>query len=93
MDIVVVKSIVSGLMILFITAIALYTIRIIKGPTIPDMVLAVDALAYDMAVMIIALSFLFNTPYLAVASLPLVLWAYILDMYVAKYLERKSIGD
>jgi len=32
---------------LYIMAVVLYTIRLIRGPTIPDMVLAVDCLAYD----------------------------------------------
>lgn len=93
MDIVLVKMVISWLIGLFITATILYVIRILRGPTIPDMVLAVDALAYDLAVMIIALAFLLDSAYLAVAALPLVLWAYILDMYVAKYLEKRGIGD
>jgi len=93
MDIMIVKTVVSGIVGLFIVAAILYVIRVLKGPTIPDMVLAIDTLSYDLAVLIIALTLLLGTAYLAVAALPLVLWAYILDMYVAKYLERKSLGD
>ena len=93
MDLILVRTVIVGLIGIFILAAILYVIRVIKGPSVPDMVLAVDALAYDLAVMIVALAFLLNTPYLAVAALPLVLWAYILDIYVAKYLERRSIGD
>ncbi len=93
MDPVMIRNLLAGLTGVFMLAIILYSIRIIKGPTIPDMVLAVDALSYDLAVLIVVLAILFDTVYLAVAALPLVLWAYILDMYVAKYLERKELGD
>ncbi len=93
MDPVMIRTLLAGLTGIFMLAIILYSIRIIKGPTIPDMVLAVDALSYDLAVLIVVLAILFDTVYLAVAALPLVLWAYILDMYVAKYLERKELGD
>ncbi len=78
---------------LFIIASILYFIRLVKGPTVPDMVLAVDVLAYDLAVFIILFSIMCNSPYLAVGALPLVLWAYLLDMYVAKYLTKRELGE
>lgn len=93
MDPMMIRTLLAGLTGLFMLAVILYSIRIIKGPTIPDMVLAVDALSYDLAVLIVVLALIFDTAYLAVAALPLVLWAYILDMYVAKYLERKELGS
>lgn len=79
--------------ILFILASVFYFLRLVKASTIPDMVLAVDVLAYDLAVFIIVFSILCRSPYLSVGALPLVLWAYLLDMYVSKYLLKKELGD
>ncbi len=78
---------------LFITASILYFIRLVKGPSLPDIVLAVDVLSYDLAVFIVLFSIMCNSPLLAVGALPLVLWAYLLDMYVSKYLVKKELGD
>ncbi|MEM1644438.1 MAG: monovalent cation/H+ antiporter complex subunit F [Ignisphaera sp.] len=78
---------------IFITSIVLYTIRLLKGPTIPDMVIAVDALSYDMAVFLAVLSILFKSPILISCAIILMLWAYALDIYVAKYLEAKEFGE
>ena len=77
---------------LFIAASIFYFLRLIKGPSIPDMVLAVNVLAYDLAVFIVLFGILCNSPFLAIGSLPLVLWAYLLDMYVSKYLARRELG-
>ncbi|MEM1526040.1 MAG: monovalent cation/H+ antiporter complex subunit F [Ignisphaera sp.] len=78
---------------IFITSIILYTIRLLRGPTIPDMVIAVDALSYDMAVFLAVLSILFKSPILISCAIILMLWAYALDIYVAKYLEAKEFGE
>ncbi len=86
-------SILASATALFILASILYFIRLVKGPSIPDMVLAVDVLSYDLAVFIVIFSILCNSPFLAVGALPLVLWAYLLDMYVSKYLTKRELGD
>ncbi len=78
---------------LFVSSSILYFIRLVKGPTVPDMVLAVDVLSYDLAVFIILFSILCGSPFLAVGALPLVLWAYLLDMYVSKHLAKRELGD
>ncbi len=89
-----VVTIVTLLVPIYIVATLLYVVRVAKGPTVPDMVLAVDVMAYDLAVFIIILAIIFRSVYLAVGALPLVLWAYILDMFVAKYLEKeKELGE
>ncbi|MEM0326670.1 MAG: monovalent cation/H+ antiporter complex subunit F [Desulfurococcaceae archaeon] len=77
---------------LYIMAVVLYTIRLIRGPTIPDMVLAVDCLAYDLAVFLAALSLYYRTPFMVAPPIMLALWAYILDIYVSKYLVAKEVG-
>ncbi|MEM1541690.1 MAG: monovalent cation/H+ antiporter complex subunit F [Ignisphaera sp.] len=78
---------------IFIVSIILYTIRLLKGPTIPDMVIAVDAISYDVAVFLAVLSILFKSPTLISCAMILMLWAYALDVYVAKYLEAKEMGE
>ncbi len=83
----------SVISLFFMSSLIIYVIRVLKGPTIPDMVLAIDALAFDLTVFIIVLAIIFNSTYLAIAALPLALWIYILDMYVAKYLTGREVGD
>lgn len=78
---------------LFILASVFYFIRLVKGPSLPDIVLAVDVLSYDLAVFIVLFSLMCNSPLLSIGALPLVLWAYLLDMYVSKYLVKRELGD
>ncbi|MEM0370980.1 MAG: monovalent cation/H+ antiporter complex subunit F [Ignisphaera sp.] len=78
---------------IFVVSIILYTIRLLKGPTIPDMVIAVDAISYDVAVFLAVLSILFKSPILISCAMILMLWAYALDIYVAKHLEAKEMGE
>ncbi|MEM0489630.1 MAG: monovalent cation/H+ antiporter complex subunit F [Ignisphaera sp.] len=78
---------------IYITSFSLYLVRIIKGPTLPDMVIAIDALGYDLAAFFIVLSILFRSPILIICAIVLTLWIYALDIYVAKYLEHKELGD
>jgi len=73
-------------------SIALYTVRALRGPTIGDQVLAIDAISYVAAVLIILFSVYFKEPILTVVAIPLALWIYALDIYVAKYLERGDLG-
>lgn len=93
MELEVVKTVLYAASALYLLAAGLYLLRVFRGPTVPDMVLAVDALSYDLVVFIFILSILLDAYYLAVVSLPLALWIYILDIYVSKYLERREVGD
>lgn len=88
-----VVTVLTAVIPLFIASIILYTVRLIKGPTVPDMVIAVDALSYDMAVLLAVLSIVFRSPILISCAMILMLWAYALDIYVAKYLEAKEFGE
>jgi len=82
----------TALMIPYIISFFLYTIRIFKGPTLPDRVIAVDALGYDLAAFLTILTILLKSPIMIVCSVVLILWIYSLDIYVAKYLESKELG-
>ncbi len=78
---------------IYLLAFLLYTVRAIKGPTIPDMVLAVDALSYDLAAFLAIFAVIFKIPILIPVAIVLALWIYALDIYVAKYLESKEMGE
>ncbi|MCS7139850.1 MAG: monovalent cation/H+ antiporter complex subunit F [Candidatus Nezhaarchaeota archaeon] len=88
-----VKAVIITTMPIFAVAIALYTIRIIKGPTVPDMALAVDCLSYDVCFFMALLAIYFEAPFLIVCAICLALWTYIFSVYIAKYLERKELGE
>ncbi len=77
---------------IYVLAFLLYVVRIVKGPTVADMVIAVDALGYDLAVFLTILAVLFRVPFLVAVAMVLALWIYALDIYVAKYLEAKEVG-
>ncbi|MEM0361846.1 MAG: monovalent cation/H+ antiporter complex subunit F [Sulfolobales archaeon] len=78
---------------IFVLAYILYFIRILKGPTIPDRVLAVDALAFDLVVFLVVLGIYFKSPILPVTAVVLALWTYAFDIFIAKYLERREMGE
>lgn len=83
----------TALMIPYFTAFLLYMVRIIKGPTLSDRVLAVDALGYDLAAFMTVLTIILRSPLLIVCGVVLILWIFSLDIYVAKYLEARELGD
>jgi len=77
---------------LYIAAMILYSYRLIRGPTIPDMVLAADSLSYDLAVFLMALALYHRTSFLIAPPIMLALWVYLLDVYVSKYLVTREVG-
>jgi len=77
---------------LYITAFILYTIRAIKGPTVPDMILAVDCMSFDIAAFMAILALYFKSTYLITGAITLALWAYLLDVYIANHLTKKEVG-
>jgi multicomponent Na+:H+ antiporter subunit F len=87
-----VQSVILVFLPLYLVAIILYLIRAIKGPTIGDQVLAIDSMTYDLAALLIILGLFFKEPILIVTAIPLALWVYSLDIYIAKYLDRGEMG-
>lgn len=88
-----VDSFVIAIFPVFLAAISLYTVRLIKGPTIPDMILAVDCISYDLSLFMALLSIYFRSPSLIVGAISLALWAYALDLYAAKWMEGRELGE
>ena len=85
-----VSTFILTLLPIYIAAFTLYVVRAVKGPTIPDTVLAIDAMTYDLAAFLAILAILFKIPILIPVAIVLALWVYALDIYVAKYLESKE---
>jgi len=77
----------------YLTSFCLYFVRVLKGPTIPDIVLAIDALSFDIVAFIALLSVFFKSLVLVPVATLFALWVYSLDIFVAKYLEKKEMGD
>lgn len=77
---------------LYVTAFILYTVRAIKGPTIPDIILAVDCMSFDIAAFMAILAIYFKSTYLITGAIILALWAYLLDVYIANHLTKKEVG-
>ncbi len=73
---------------LYIVAFVLYLIRGVKGPTVFDTTIAIDAMCYDVAAFMVILAVYFNSYLLLSISILMALWAYILDVVVARYYER-----
>jgi len=76
----------------YLISITLLTWIALKGPTIGDQVLAIDTITYITVVLFVLFSMYLKEPLLVVAAIPLALWVYALDIYVAKYLERGDMG-
>ncbi|MCX8184423.1 MAG: monovalent cation/H+ antiporter complex subunit F [Sulfolobales archaeon] len=72
---------------------ALYLLVAYRGPTISDRVLAADVFFYSISLLFGVVSILIKSPIMSACTIVLVLWAYALDIYVAKYLERGELGD
>lgn len=87
-----IMELISVLLIVYTTSIILLSIRAIRGPTIGDQVLAIDVITYISTTIFVLVSIHLREPILTVVAIPLALWVYALDIYIAKYLERGEIG-
>ncbi len=82
-----------AVVVVYVASSIIYLARLVLGPTVPDRVLALDALSLDLAVFLVVLSLMLNKPVMAFTVIPLVLWIYAVDIYVSKYLEAKEMGE
>ena len=88
-------ELVMSLLVLPILSISyvLYLVVAYRGPTISDRVLAADVFFYSTSILFGIVGILVRSPVMTACTVVLVLWAYALDIYVAKYLERGELGD
>ncbi len=77
---------------LYIVAFILYVIRGIRGPTVFDSVISIDAMCYDVAAFMVILSVYYSSYVLLGIAILLALWAYMLDIVIARYYEKISVG-
>jgi multicomponent Na+:H+ antiporter subunit F len=77
----------------YIVGLVLYIVRALKGPTLPDMVLAIDCMGYVLAALLVILSLYLGSPLIIACAIVLTLWIYALDVYMSKYLEKKELGE
>lgn len=75
-------------LVLFTLTIAIALFRIIKGPSIPDRVIALDMIGVNLLSSIAALSVLFFTKVFLEAILILGLLAFISTIALSKFIER-----
>ena len=77
---------------LYLLAFVIYAVRAFKGPTIVDVILAVDCMSFDIAAFMTILAIYFKSAFLISGAIILALWAYLLDIYIAKHLISKEVG-
>ncbi len=75
---------------LYIFAFILYVVRGLRGPTVFDSVISVDAMCYDIAAFMVVLSIYYSSYFLLGIAVLLALWAYMLDVVIARYYEKKT---
>lgn len=79
--------------IVYIVSAAIFFVRIVKGPTIFDRVVAIDALSYDLTVFMALIALYTARPFIAVPMILVALWAYALDLYISKFVEHEEMGE
>lgn len=84
------ESLLLAVIAVYSVSIAVTLVRALLGPTLGDRVLAIDAATYMAVVLFALFSMYFREPKLAVSAVFLALWVYLLDLYVARYLEGDS---
>ena len=88
-----VVRVIEVVVLAYLVSATLFVVRAIRGPTVFDRVLAVDALSYDLAVFMALLALYLGEPTIAIGAVVLTLWVYSLDIYISKYVESEGIGD
>jgi multicomponent Na+:H+ antiporter subunit F len=78
---------------IYFVSFVLYLVRVFKGPTISDTVLAIDTLSFASIAFMAIFAIFFRSLLLIPVAILLSVWTYGLDVFVAKYLERKEMGD
>ena len=82
-----VLNIIVYAMPLYILAFILYLIRGVRGPTVFDSVISIDAMCYDIAAFMVILSIYLSSYLMLGIAVLMALWAYILDIVISRYFE------
>ncbi|ADV65308.1 monovalent cation/H+ antiporter complex subunit F [Desulfurococcus mucosus] len=73
---------------LFTAAMILYSLRVLSSKTLPDAVLAVDALSVDLVVLLVLIALYYKSPMLLIGVVPLAAWILLLDVIIARYMYK-----
>ncbi|NPA47170.1 MAG: pH regulation protein F [Thermococci archaeon] len=77
---------------IYLAAFVVYMLSVLRGRSVPDVVLAVDCMSFDVAAFMAILAVYFRSTFLVTGAIVLALWAYLLDVYVAKHLAEGEVG-
>jgi len=88
-----IDTVIIVLISIFLLPIGISSYRLIKGPSIPDRMLAIDVISYTSTVIVALMALSIGSPLMIIVSFSLALWYYIGSLYVARYLEGEEIGD
>ena len=80
-------------LILVSLSIAGLLVRLIKGPTVPDRVVALDAIGISLISIVALLSLIFETQFFLEIILLMSILAFIGTAAFAKFLERGEVFD
>lgn len=92
MDIVT-QFVIEFVITIYIISAIMFFISIVKGPTIFDRVIAIDALSYDLTVFIALIALYIARPFTAMPMVLIALWTYALDLYISKSIEYNEVGE
>lgn len=88
-----IQVIFAAAIVLFSTAIALSLLRILKGPTLPDRVVAFDVIGVNLISIVAVLSVVLETKAYLEVILIIAILAFISTVAFSKYIERGIIID
>ncbi|MEM4552672.1 MAG: monovalent cation/H+ antiporter complex subunit F [Ignisphaera sp.] len=86
------EYVVEFILIVYLFSAIMFLIRIVRGPTIFDRIVAVDALSYDLTVFMALIAFYVNRPLVATPMILIALWAYALDVCISRALRHRDMG-
>lgn len=84
----VVNIVLTVAMGLFSLAMTIYAARALTSRNLGDAVLAIDVLTVDLVVLMTLVALYHRSTYLLIGVIPLASWILLLDIAVAKYLEK-----
>lgn len=76
-----------------IAAAVIASVRLVKGPTAPDRVIAGDLMVNMFLALMVLLGIYFDQPVMLDTALLLAFLTFIGTLAVAKYLEGRGLGD
>lgn len=87
-----VDAVIDIAIITYLASAILFLVRAVRGPTLFDRVLAIDALSYDLTVFMALIALHTSRPTIASPIILLSLWAFALDLYVLKFSTGPRAG-